>query len=342
MAQSPSSPPTQPTYEIEHHINLILRVKELSFPWEMHHTVLPGTIGIYCCKGRLRDAEGRPNLYPPGTTIKFQLFAAAPWSDAMQHAIIVSQGAQRVKVTLRYPLPGLAGEPATLATVVRFEVTDPIKLIERTPGWERPGGLSRLNEAVARDICDAVESVVRPLTHSLAADPALLTPGGSERLQERIVAGTNLAERGLSLLSDQPPQASLEYPPNLLAALYDLYTGYVIWQRRLATTPEAEREALANQLGVEDAEVHARLLAGSAPPLEYLVRRRPDLLGTLAAGRAGPEPEPAQVLRSLLVDPASSDFYGELAAGLLRELRAPTPLTRTAIEALASQSRGER
>ena len=99
-------------------------MKELSFPWEMHHTVLPGTIGIYCCKGRLRDAEGRPNLYPPGTTIKFQLFAAPPWSDAVQHAIIVSRAAQRVKVTLRYPLPGLAGEPATLATVIRFEVTD--------------------------------------------------------------------------------------------------------------------------------------------------------------------------------------------------------------------------
>jgi len=321
------------TYDIDHDINLIRQVIPLGFPWKLHHTVMPGTLGVYCFKGRLRDADGRPNLYPAGTTIQYRLFAAPPWSDATQYAIIVSQGAQRVKVTLRCPLPGLESSPATVTAIIRFEVTDPIKLIERTPGWERPEALERLNEAVARDICDAVEGVVRPLANSLLARPELLTPSGPERLKDLILSGTNLSERGLSLLADQPPMASLDYPQPLLAALYDLYTGYVVWQRQVSAADQARREQLAADLGIDDAEVRAAILAGTAPPLEYFVRQRPDLLDRVVAGRGEASREHARLLHSLLTSPISGDFYTALVSALLHDKR-PSPPARATIEAL--------
>lgn len=326
---------TQPsTYDIDHDINLIRQVIPLGFPWKLHHTVMPGTLGVYCFKGRLRDAEGRPNLYPAGTTIQYGLFAAPPWSDATQYAIIVSQGAQRVKVTLRCPLPGLESSPATVTAIIRFEVTDPIKLIERTPGWERPETLERLNEWVARDICDVMEGVVRPLANSLSARPELLTPTGSERLKDLIVSGTNLSERGLSLLTDQPPLASLDYPQALMAALYDLHTGYIIWQRRLAAADEAQREEMAGELAIDDADMRAALLAGTAPPLEYLVRQRPDLLERIVAGAGEGIRKHAQLLRSLLANQTSGDFYTGLVSALLQDLQRPSPPARAVIEAL--------
>lgn len=322
------------TYDIDHDINLIRQVIPLGFPWKLHHTVMPGTLGVYCFKGRLRDVDGRPNLYPAGTTIQYRLFAAPPWSDATQYAIIVSQGAQRVKVTLRCPLPGLESSPATVTAIIRFEVTDPIKLIERTPGWERPETLERLNEWVARDICDVVEGVVRPLANSLSARPELLTPSGSERLKDLIVSGTNLSERGLSLLTDQPPMASLDYPQALLAALYGLYTGYVIWQRQLAAADEAQREELAGELGIEDPDARAALLAGTAPPLDYFVRQRPDLLERVVAGSGEAIHEHARLLRSLLLGHANSEFYTALVSALLHDLKRPSPPTRAIVEAL--------
>lgn len=338
MSVPPSSLPGQPTYEIEHDINLIRQVVELVFPWKVHHTVLPGTIGVYCFKGRLRDPEGHPNLYPPGTTMQYRLFAVPPWSDARQHAIIISQGAQRVKITIRCPLPDLAADPATVTAVIRFEVTDPIKLIERTPGWERPDALAHLNQAVARDICDVVESTVKPLAGSLATTPDLLTPSGSERLKDQIVAGTRLAERGLSLLIDQPPMASLEYPQKLLDALYDLYTAYVIWGRKLAAADAARREELADELGFDDAELRSGLLGGMAPPLDYLVRQRPDLLETIV-GEAGTRVEDRSlVLRTLLRSPASGEFYGALVTGLLRDLKRPAPPARSVIDTLRGRA----
>jgi hypothetical protein len=295
---------------------------------------MPGTLGVHCFKGRLRDAEGRPNLYPPGTTIRYELFAAPPWSDATQYAIIVSRGAQRVKVTIRCPLPGLTSEPATVTAIIRFEVTDPIKLIEKTPGWEKPDSLSRLNQAVARDICDVVEGVVRPLAGSLSGSPEWLTPTGSERLKDLIVAGTNLTDRGLSLLSDQAPMTSLEYPESLLEGLYDLYTAYVIWQHNVATADESRREALADGLGIEDPELRTALLAGTAPPLDYLVRQRPDLLDTVVAGADGLTRERSQTLRTLLRSHAGGDFYSGLVSAMLRDLRHTTPLARAVAEAL--------
>ncbi len=334
---TPSSAPGNTTYEIDHDINLIRGVLPLHFPWKLHHTVLPGTIGVRCFKGRLRDAEGRPNLYPPGTTIQYELFAAPPWSDAMQYAIIVSQGAQRVKITIRCPLPGVAAEPATVTAIIRFEVTDPIKLIEKTPGWEKPGTLVRLNEWVARDICDVVEGAVRPLARSFSSSPEWLTPSGSERLKDLIVAGTNLADRGLSLLSDQAPMTSLEYPQSLLEALYDLYSGYIIWQRNLAAADEGKREALADEMGIEDGEVRSALLAGSAPTLEYLVRQRPDLLNVVVAGSDSHIQEHAGVLRTMLLNQAGGEFYGGLVAALLRDLKRPTPLGKSVIDALQRQ-----
>jgi len=334
MAATPPQAPGQSTYEIDHDISLIREVTPLSFPWKLHHTVLPGTVGVHCFKGRLRDTEGRPNLYPPGTTMKYQLFAAPPWSDATQHAIVISQGAQRVKITIRCPLPGLGADPATIIAVIRFEVTDPIKLIERTPGWERPDTLARLNQWVARDICDVVEGVVKPLASSVAASPEWLTPSGSERLKDLIVAGTNLSERGLSLLSDQAPMTSLEYPPSLLEALYDLYTGYVIWQRDLASADDARREAVADEVGLEDTELRSALLAGTAPPLDYLVRQRPDLLETIVAGSASHIEEHTRALRALLLNQASAEFYSGLVTALLRDLRRPASLSRSVIDIL--------
>jgi hypothetical protein len=326
MSLTPSSLPGHSTYEIEHDINLVREVIKLDFPWKLHHTVLPGTIGVYCFKGRLRDAEARPNLYPSGTTITYGLFAAPPWSDASQYAIIVSQGAQRVKVTLRCPLPGMTAEPATVTAVIRFEVTDPIKLIERTPGWEQPDAVIRLNESVARDICDVVDGVVKPLANAVAASPELLTPSGSERLKDLIVSGTNLSERGLNLLGDQPPMASLEYPQSLLEALYDLYTGYIIWQRRLAAASDTERQDLADEMHIEDADIRSALLAGVAPALDYIVRQRPDLLDAIVAGATGPIQEHSQLLRTLLLSQTSGEFYSGLVSGLLRDLKRPTPL----------------
>ncbi len=334
MASMSSSALAPPTYEIEHDINLVREVITLGFPWKLQHTVLPGTLAVHCFKGRLRDSEGRPNLYPPGTTIKYEPFAAPPWSDAAQHVIVISQGAQRVKITIRCPLPGMGAEPATLVTVIRFEVTDPIRLIERTPGWEVRGTLARLNEWVARDICDAVEAAVRPLASSLPSSPEWLTPSGSERLKDLIVGGTNLSGRGLSLLSDQPPMTSLEYPPSLLEALYDLYTAYVIWQRNLALADEARREELADGLGIERGEIRTAFVAGKAPALEYLVRERPDLLEGIAAQAEPHIQEHTQVLRALLLNDASSDFYGGLVTALLRDLRRPGSLTRSAVETL--------
>ncbi len=338
MATTPPSTPAGPTYEIDHDINLVREVIPLSFPWKLHHTVMPGTLGVHCFKGRLRDADGRPNLYPAGTTIQYRLFAAPPWSDATQYAIIVSQGAQRVKITLRCPLPGLESSLATVTAIVRFEVTNPIKLIERTPGWERPETLGRLNEWVARDVCDVMEGVVRPLANSLSASPELLTPSGSERLKDLIVSGTNLSERGLSLLSDQPPLASLEYPQRLLEALYDLHTGYIVWQRQLAAADEVRREEMADTLRLDDERARAELLAGTAPPLEYFIRQHPDLLDTIVAGMGDRAVEHAQLLHTLLSSPTSGDFYSGLVSALLSELRRPVPPSRAAIDAL--QRRG--
>jgi hypothetical protein len=320
-------------YDIDHDINLIRQVIPLGFPWKLQHTVMPGTLGVYCFKGRLRDVDGRPNLYPAGTTIQYRLFAAPPWSDATQYAIIVSQGAQRVKVTLRCPLPGLESSPATVTAVIRFEVTDPIKLIERTPGWERPETLERLNEAVARDICDVMEGVVRPLANSLSARPELLTPSGSDRLKDLIISGTNFSERGLSLLADRPPMAGLDYPAPLMAALYDLYTGYVIWQRRLVAADEARREELAAELGLDD-DTRAALLAGMAPPLEYFIRQRPDLLERIVAGAGDAIHEHARLVHGLLASPASGDFYTALVTALLQDLKRPASPARAIIEAL--------
>ena len=330
------------TYEIDHDINLIREVIPLGFPWKLHHTVLPGTIGVYCFKGRLRDAEGRPNLYPPGTTIAYALFAAPLWSDARQYAIIVSQGPQRVKITIRCPLPGVEGGLATVTAIIRFEVTDPIRLIEKTPGWEQPGTLVRLNEWVARDICDVVEGVVRPLAQSVPGSPELLTPTGSERLKDLIVAGTNLSDRGLSLLSDQPPMTSLEYPQGLLLALYDLYTGYVLWQRNLSLADEAAREEVAEQLGIEDEEMRTGILSGTPPPLDFFVRERPDLLDAIVAGADRHIQERSRFLRAMLLNPTSGDFYGGLVAGLLRDLKGPTPLARTVAEALQRERQAGR
>ncbi|MGQ9682705.1 MAG: hypothetical protein ACUVX9_09235 [Anaerolineae bacterium] len=340
MSFVPTLAPGASSYEIEHDINLIREVVPLTFPWRVHYTVLPGTLGVHCFKGRLRDAEGRPNLYPPGTTIHFQLFAAPPWSDATQHAIVISRGSQRVKVTLRCPLPGMAGEAALVTAIIRFEVTDPIKLVESCPGWEQPGTLARLNEAVAREICDVVEGVVRPLANALHRSPEWLAPTGSERLKDLIVSGTNLSDRGLSLLSDQAPMTSLEYPQSLLEALYDLYSGYCIWQRRLAAEEEGRREALAEEMGLENGEVRANLIAGQAPPLEYLVKQRPDLLEMVTSGADGHIQEHTSALRSLLLNQASREFYGGLVAALLRDLKRPLPLTRSLIETL--QRRGGR
>lgn len=334
MASTPPPLPGPTTYEIEHDINLVRDVITLGFPWRLQHTVLPGTLAVHCFKGRLRDSDGRPNLYPPGTTIKYEPFAAPPWSDAAQHVIVISQGAQRVKISIRCPLPGMGTDPATIVTIIRFEVTDPIRLIERTPGWEAPGSLARLNESVARDICDAVEAAVRPLASSLPSSPEWLTPSGSERLKELIVAGTNLSARGLSLLSDQPPMTSLEYPPSLLEALYDLYTAYVIWQRNLALADDSRREELADELGIEKGDMRTAFLAGKAPALEHLVRERPDLLERIAARAASHIEEHTRVLRALLLNEASSDFYGGLVTALLRDLKRPGSLTRSAVDTL--------
>jgi hypothetical protein len=340
MDDTPTTPPNRTTYDIEHDINLVRDVIPLGFPWKLHHTVMPGTLGVHCFKGRLRDAEGRPNLYPAGTTIQYRLFAAPPWSDASQYAIVVSRGAQRVKVTLSCSLPGLESSPATVTAIIRFEVTDPIKLIERTPGWERPETLERLNDWVARDICDVLEGVVRPLANALSASPEFLTPSGSERLKDLIVSGTNLSERGLTLLADQPPMASLEYPQRLLEALYDLYTGYIIWQRQLSTADEARREALADELAIEDGDMRAALLAGTAPPLEYLVRQRPDLLHTVVAGAGDRIEAHAELLRSLLMGQAGGEFYTGLVSALLHDLERPAPFSRALIEALQRQDAG--
>ncbi len=333
----PSSAPGYATYEIDHDINLVRQIIQLNFPFQMHYTVLPGTLAVYCFKGRLRDVEGPPNLYPPGTTIKYRLFAAPPWSDATQYAIIVSQGAQRVKITIRCRLPGVAAEPATVTAVIRFEVTDPIRLIEKTPGWEQRDALARLNESVARDICDAVEAAVKPLVGSVPATPEWLTPSGSERLKDLIVAGTNLSDRGLSLLSDQAPMTSMEYPQSLLEALYGLYTGYCIWQRALATADEGKREALADEMHLEDGEVRTALIAGNAPPLDYIVRQRPDLLETVLAGADADVQEHVRVLRGLLLDQAGAEFYGGLVAAMLRDLKRPTPLGKTVMDVLDRQ-----
>ncbi|GEM_PF-6701509 len=323
-----------PTYQIDHDISLVRRVIALGFPWKLHHTVMPGTLGVCCFKGRLHDADGRPNLYPAGTTIQYRLFAAPPWSDATQYAIIVSRGAQRVKVTLRCPLPGLENSPATVTAIVRFEVTDPIKLIERTPGWEQPATLQRLNDLVARDICDVMEGVVRPLANSLSARPELLTPSGSERLKDLLVAGTNLSERGLSLLSDQPPLASLEYPPALLEALHDLYAGYLVWQRQLAGADEVRRETLADELGIEEGDLRAALLAGTAPPLETIIRQRPSLLEGIVAGMGDGAREHGRLLHDLLTGQTSGDFYTGLVSALLQDLKRPLPPSRAVLEAL--------
>ncbi len=326
--------PNGTSYEIEHDINLVREVIALGFPWKIHHTVMPGTLGVYCFKGRLRDAEGRPNLYPAGTTIQYRLFAAPPWSDAAQYAIIVSQGTQRVKITLRCPLPGLESSPAVVSAVIRFEVTDPIKLVERTPGWEQPETLERLNDWVARDICDVLEGAVRPLANALTVTPEFLTPSGSERLKDLIVSGTNLSERGLSLLSDQPPLASLEYPQPLLEALYDLYAGYCVWQRQLSAADEAQREAIADELTFEEGDTRDALLAGTAPPLEYFIRQRPDLLEAITVGSGERIEEHAHLLHSLLSGPAGGDFYVGLVSALLHDLKRPASLSRAMVEAL--------
>ncbi len=318
----------QPSYDISAQIDLIRSVVRLEFPWRVHYTVLPGTVAIYCNKGRLHDAEGRPNLYPAGTTISYALFAAPPWSDAEQYAIVVSLAVQRVKVTLRCPLPEMETEPATVSAVIRFEVTDPLKLVERTPGWEEPGALMRINEQVTHEIRDAVEGIVR----RLAIGPEWLTPQGVGQLAERIVSGLDLSPRGLTVLGESSPQAIVQYPASLVEAVYDLYTRYLIWQRDLSSTPEAEREELAASLALSDAELHAGIVAGSAPPLEYLVRERPDLLERLGREEG---PQPAQALATLLQSPTSSGFYSRLIEGLLPQLSAPTPLARSAIEGAA-------
>ena len=135
MIPTPSSVPGHSTYEIEHDINLVREVITLSFPWKLR---------VHCFKGRLRDSEGRPNLYPPGTTIKYELFAAPPWSDAAQHAIIISQGAQRVKIAIRCPLPGVGAEPATVVTIIRFEVTDGLGGARYLGPPQRMGGTRHL------------------------------------------------------------------------------------------------------------------------------------------------------------------------------------------------------
>ena len=307
------------SYQIEHDISLVRQVSVLSFPWKLHHTVRPGTIGIYCFKGRLRDADGCPNLYPPGTTIKFALFAAPPWSDATQEAIVVSQSPQRVKVTLRFPLPGLDDEPATLTALIRFEVTDPLKLIERTVGWERPGGLARLNAEIARDVEEAVQAVVAPLANRVPASPQWLTPSGAERLQGALVAAARLSERGLSLLGDQPPLTSVEYPPALLEGLRDLHAAYALWQHNLSTADEAGRRALAETIGGTEAGVREAIIAGMAPPLAYFVGQRPDLLAGMLAEASGAGWTRGQKLYALLISPTSGGFYRELLSGLLRD-----------------------
>ena len=182
-----------------------------------------------------------------------------------------------------------------------------------------------------------MESAVRPLASSLSSSPEWLTPTGSERLKDLIVAGTNLSQRGLGLLSDQAPMTSLEYPPSLLEALYGLYTAYVIWQRNLAAADEAKREALADELGIEEGDLRSGLLAGKAPPLDYLVRQRPDLLEAIAAGSEPHIEERTRVLRALLLNEASGEFYGGLVSALLRDLKRPTPLGRSIVDALQRQ-----
>ena len=103
---------------------------------------------------------------------------------------------------------------------------------------------------------------------------------------------------------------------------------------------EVQREALADELTIEEGDTRSALLAGKAPPLEYFVRQRPDLLEAISAGSGDRIEAHAQLLHNLLTGQAAGEFYVGLVSALLRDLKRPPPLSRTVIDALQRRGGG--